>query len=48
MIENYQLKTPDSYKFITSNLLFEALGITNNIKLSAVNSSLLKEIIKLL
>ena len=46
MIENYQLKIPDSYTFIASNLLFEALGITNNIKLSAVKSSLFKEPIK--
>ena len=42
MIENYQLKISDSYKFIASNLLFEALGITSNIKLSAVKSSLFK------
>ena len=42
IIENYQLKIPDSYIFIASNLLFEALGITNNIKLSAVKSSLFK------
>ena len=42
MIENYQLKIPDSYTFIASNLLFEALGITNNIKLSAVKSQLFK------
>ena len=36
IIENYQLKIPDLYTFIASNLLFEALGITNTIKLSAV------------
>ena len=42
MIENYQLKIPDSYTFISTNLLFEALGITNTIKLSAVKSSLFK------
>ena len=42
IIENYQLKIPDSYTFITSNLLFEALGIINTIKLSAVKSSLFK------
>ena len=42
MIENYQLKIPDSYTFIASNLLFEALGITNTIKLSPVKSSLIK------
>ena len=46
IIENYQLKIPDSYTFTASNLLFEALGITNNIKLSAVKSSLFKEPIK--
>ena len=41
IIENYQLKIPDSlYTFTASNLLFEALGITNAIKLSAVKSSL--------
>ena len=28
IIENYQLKIPDSYTLIASNLLFEALGIT--------------------
>ena len=42
IIENYQLKIPDSCKFTASNLLFEALGITNNIKLSAVKSLLFK------
>ena len=42
IIENYQLKIPDLYTFIASNLLFEALGITNTIKLSAVKSSLFK------
>ena len=42
VIENYQLKIPDLYTFIASNLLFEALGITNTIKLSAVKSSLFK------
>ena len=42
IIENYQLKIPDSYTFIASNLLFEALGITNNINLSAVKSSFFK------
>ena len=42
IIKNYQLKIPDLYTFIASNLLFEALGITNNIKLSAVKSSLFK------
>ena len=42
IIENYQLKIPDLYTFIASNLLFGALGITNNIKLSAVKSSLFK------
>ena len=42
IIENYQLKIPDLYTFIALNLLFEALGITNNIKLSAVKSSLFK------
>ena len=41
IIENYQLKSPDLYTFIASNLLFEVLGITN-IKLSAVKSSLFK------
>ena len=41
IIENYQLKIPDSlYTFTASNLLFEALGITNAIKLSEVKSSL--------
>ena len=41
IIENYQLKIPDSlYTFTASNLLFEALGITNAIRLSAVKSSL--------
>ena len=41
IIENYQLKIPDSlYTFTASNLLFEALGITNAIKLSAINASL--------
>ena len=41
IIENYQLKIPDSlYTFTTSNLLFQALGITNAIKLSAINASL--------
>ena len=41
MIGNYQLKIPDSlYTFIASNLLFEALGITNAIKLSEINASL--------
>ena len=39
IIENYQLKIPDSYTFIASNPVFEALGITNTIKLSAVKSS---------
>ena len=43
IIENYQLKSPDLYTFIASNLLFEVLGITNIIKLSAVKSSLFKE-----
>ena len=42
IIENYQLKIPDLYTFIASNLLFEALGITNTIKLSAVKSLLFK------
>ena len=42
IIENYQPKIPDSYTFTASNLLFEALGITNAIKLSAVKSSLFK------
>ena len=42
IIENYQLKIPDLYTFIASNLLFEALGITNTIKLSTVKSSLFK------
>ena len=42
IIENYQLKTPDLYTFIASNLLFEAIGITNTINLSAVKSSLFK------
>ena len=42
IIENYQLKIPDSYTFIASNLLFKALGITNVIKLSAVKSLLFK------
>ena len=42
IIENCQLKIPDLYTFIASNLLFEALGITNTIKLSAVKSSLFK------
>ena len=42
IIENYQLKIPDLYTFIASNLLFEALGITNTINLSAVKSSLFK------
>ena len=41
IIENYQLKIPDSlYTFTASNLLFEALGITNAIRPSAVKSSL--------
>ena len=41
IIENYQLKIPDSlYTFTASNLLFEALGITNAIKLSEINASL--------
>ena len=41
VIENYQLKIPDSlYTFTASNLLFEALGITNAIKLSEINASL--------
>ena len=42
IIENYQLKIPDLYTFIASDLLFEALGITNTINLSAVKSSLFK------
>ena len=42
IIENYQLKIPDLYTFIASNLLFEALGITNTINLSQVKSSLFK------
>ena len=42
IIENYQLKFPDIYTFIASNLLFEALGITSTINLSAVKSSLFK------
>ena len=42
IIENYQLKIPDLYTFIASNLLFEALGITYTINLSAVKSSLFK------
>ena len=41
IIENYQLRIPDSlYTFTASNLLFEALGITNAIKLSEINASL--------
>ena len=40
IIENYQLKIPDNYMFTASNLLYEALGITNNINLTAVKSSL--------
>ena len=41
IIENYQLKIPDSsYTFTASNVLFEALGITNAIKFSEVKSSL--------
>ena len=41
IIENYQLKIPDSlYTFTASNLLYEVLGITNSIKLSEVKSSL--------
>ena len=41
IIENYQLKIPDSlYTFTASNLFFEALGITNAIKLSEINASL--------
>ena len=41
IIENYQLKIPDSlYMFTASNLLFKALGITNTIKLSEINASL--------
>ena len=39
-IENYQLKIPDNYMFTASNLLDEALGITNSINLTAVKSSL--------
>ena len=42
IIKNYQLKIPDLYTFIGSNLIFEALGITNTINLSAVKSSLFK------
>ena len=42
IVENYQLKIPDLYMFIGSNLLFEALGITNTINLSAVKSSLIE------
>ena len=42
IIENYQLKIPDLYTFVASNLLFEALGITNTINLSQVKSSLFK------
>ena len=42
IIENYQLKIPDNYMFTASNLLFEALGIINNINLTAVKSSLFK------
>ena len=42
IIENYQLKIPDLYTFIASNLLFEALRITNTINLSAVKSLLFK------
>ena len=42
IIKNYQLKISDSYTFIASNLLFEALGITNTINLSTVKSSLFK------
>ena len=42
IIENYQVKIPDFYTFIASNLLFETLGITNTIKLSAGKSSLFK------
>ena len=41
IVENCQLKIPDSlYTFTASNLLFEALGITNAIKLSEINASL--------
>ena len=41
IIENYQLKIPDSlYTFTASNLLFEALEITNAIRLSEINASL--------
>ena len=41
IIENYQLKIPDSlYTFTASNILFEALGITNAIRLSEINASL--------
>ena len=41
IIENYQLKIPgDLYTFTASNLLFEALGITNAIKLSEINALL--------
>ena len=40
IIQNYQLKLPDNYMFTASNLLFEALGITNSINLTAVKSSL--------
>ena len=42
IIENYQPAIPDIYMFIASNLLFEALGITNTINLSAARSSLFK------
>ena len=43
IIENYQMKIPDLYTFIASNLLFESLGITNyTINLSQVKSSLFK------
>ena len=42
IIENYQLKIPDLYTLKASNLLFEALGITNTIKPSAVKSTLFK------
>ena len=48
IIENYQLKIPDLYTFIASNLLFEVLGITKTIKLSAVKSSLFKGAYQLL
>ena len=34
IIENNQLKIPDLYTFIASNLIFEALGITNTMNLS--------------